>query len=203
MSRYAAVDDLSKVGFSKEQELTRRIGDLNQAVSEAKAGYFGKLEQTIDELKDSTKKNVLSLWVESAKQVSTNLQAKLDDYATNSHTRINSNVKNGAINDKATGMLTQKNPEWLKLVNDKIVAHNVGSTPLTEYDKIGFNQKNMKDYSDSFKFSTKLNSVIKDTKSGFVQFLTNTFSTGSYDLTKKNVEHGVKNTNTKGGFQKS
>ncbi|GAA8076859.1 type IV secretion system oncogenic effector CagA [Helicobacter pylori] len=203
LSRYAAVDDLSKVGFSKEQELTRRIGDLNQAVSEAKAGYFGKLEQTIDELKDSTKKNVLSLWVESAKQVSTNLQAKLDDYATNSHTRINSNVKNGAINDKATGMLTQKNPEWLKLVNDKIVAHNVGSTPLTEYDKIGFNQKNMKDYSDSFKFSTKLNSVIKDTKSGFVQFLTNTFSTGSYDLTKKNVEHGVKNTNTKGGFQKS
>ncbi len=203
LSRYAAVDDLSKVGFSKEQELTRRIGDLNQAVSEAKAGYFGNLEQTIDELKDSTKKNVLSLWVESAKQVPTNLQAKLDDYATNSHTRINSNVKNGAINDKATGMLTQKNPEWLKLVNDKIVAHNVGSTPLTEYDKIGFNQKNMKDYSDSFKFSTKLNSVIKDNKSGFVQFLTNTFSTGSYDLTKKNVEHGVKNTNTKGGFQKS
>ncbi len=203
LSRYAAVDDLSKVGLSKEQELTRRIGDLNQAVSEAKAGYFGKLEQTMDDLKDSTKKNVLNLWVESAKQVSTSLQTRLDDYATNSHTRINSNVKNGAINDKATGMLTQKNPEWLKLVNDKIVAHNVGSTPLTEYDKIGFNQKNMKDYSDSFKFSTKLNSVIKDTKSGFVQFLTNTFSTCCYDLTKKNVEHGVKNTNTKGGFQKS
>ncbi len=203
LSRYAAVDDLSKVGLSKEQELTRRIGDLNQAVSEAKAGYFGKLEQTMDDLKDSTKKNVLNLWVESAKQVSTSLQTRLDDYATNSHTRINSNVKNGAINDKATGMLTQKNPEWLKLVNDKIVAHNVGSTPLTEYDKIGFNQKNMKDYSDSFKFSTKLNSVIKDTKSGFVQFLTNTFSTCCYDLMKKNVEHGVKNTNTKGGFQKS
>ncbi|GAA8089352.1 type IV secretion system oncogenic effector CagA [Helicobacter pylori] len=203
LSRYAAVDDLSKVGLSKEQELTRRIGDLNQAVSEAKAGYFGKLEQTMDDLKDSTKKNVLNLWVESAKQVSTSLQTRLDDYATNSHTRINSNVKNGAINDKATGMLTQKNPEWLKLVNDKIVAHNVGSTPLTEYDKIGFNQKNMKDYSDSFKFSTKLNSVIKDTKSGSVQFLTNTFSTSCYDLTKENVEHGVKNTNTKGGFQKS
>ncbi|GAA7445065.1 type IV secretion system oncogenic effector CagA [Helicobacter pylori] len=203
LSRYVAVDDLSKVGLSREQELTRRIGDLNQAVSEAKAGYFGNLEQTMDELKDSTKKNVLNLWVESAKQVPTSLQARLDDYATNSHTRINSNVKNGAINDKATGMLTQKNPEWLKLVNDKIVAHNVGSTPLTEYDKIGFNQKNMKDYSDSFKFSTKLNSVIKDTKSGFVQFLTNTFSTCCYDLTRKNVEHGVKNTNTKGGFQKS
>ncbi|GAA7422028.1 type IV secretion system oncogenic effector CagA [Helicobacter pylori] len=203
LSRYAAVDVLSKVGLSREQELTRRIGDLNQAVSEAKAGYFGNLEQTMDELKDSTKKNVLNLWVESAKQVPTSLQARLDDYATNSHTRINSNVKNGAINDKATGMLTQKNPEWLKLVNDKIVAHNVGSTSLTEYDKIGFNQKNMKDYSDSFKFSTKLNSVIKDTKSGFVQFLTNTFSAGCYDLTKKNVEHGVKNTNTKGGFQKS
>ncbi|ANH41219.1 cytochrome C oxidase subunit II [Helicobacter pylori] len=203
LSRYAAVDDLSKVGLSKKQELTRRIGNLDQAVSEAKAGYFGKLEQTMDDLKDSTKKNVLNLWVESAKQVSASLQTRLDDYATNSHTHINSNVKNGAINDKATGMLTQKNPEWLKLVNDKIVAHNVGSTPLTEYDKIGFNQKNMKDYSDSFKFSTKLNSVIKDTKSGFVQFLTNTFSTGSYDLTKKNVEHGVKNTNTKGGFQKS
>ncbi|GAA7430815.1 type IV secretion system oncogenic effector CagA [Helicobacter pylori] len=203
LSRYAAVDDLSKVGLSKQQELTRRIGDLNQAVSEAKAGYFGNLEQTMDELKDSTKKNVLNLWVESTKQVPTSLQARLDDYATNSHTRINSNVKNGAINDKATGMLTQKNPEWLKLVNDKIVAHNVGSTPLTEYDKIGFSQKNMKDYSDSFKFSTKLNSVIKDTKSGFVQFLTNTFSACCYDLTKKNVEHGVKNTNTKGGFQKS
>ncbi|GAA7440221.1 type IV secretion system oncogenic effector CagA [Helicobacter pylori] len=203
LSRYAAVDDLSKVGLSKQQELTRRIGDLNQAVSEAKAGYFGNLEQTMDELKDSTKKNVLNLWVESAKQVPTSLQARLDDYATNSHTCINSNVKNGAINDKATGMLTQKNPEWLKLVNDKIVAHNVGSTPLTEYDKIGFNQKSMKGYSDSFKFSTKLNSVIKDTKSGFVQFLTNTFSAGYYDLTKKNVEHGVKNINTKGGFQKS
>ncbi|GAA7416783.1 type IV secretion system oncogenic effector CagA [Helicobacter pylori] len=203
LSRYAAVDDLSKVGLSREQELTRRIGDLNQAVSEAKAGYFGNLEQTMDKLKDSTKKNVLNLWVESAKQVPTSLQARLDDYATNSHTRINSNVKNGAINDKATGMLTQKNPEWLKLVNDKIVAHNVGSTPLTEYDKIGFNQKSMKGYSDSFKFSTKLNSVIKDTKSGFVQFLTNTFSAGCYDLTKKNVEHGVKNINTKGGFQKS
>ncbi len=203
LSRYAAVDDLSKVGLSREQELTRRIGDLNQAVSEAKAGYFGNLEQTMDELKDSTKKNVLNLWVESAKQVPTSLQAGLDDYATNSHTRINSNVKNGAINDKATGMLTQKNHEWLKLVNDKIVAHNVGSIPLTEYDKIGFNQKNMKDYSDSFKFSTKLNSAIKDIKSGFVQFLTNTFSICCYDLTKKNVEHGVKNTNTKGGFQKS
>ncbi|GAA6988034.1 type IV secretion system oncogenic effector CagA [Helicobacter pylori] len=203
LSRYVAVDDLSKVGLSKQQELTRRIGDLNQAVSEAKAGYFGNLEQTMGELKDSTKKNVVNLWVESAKQVPTSLQAKLDDYATNSHTRINSNVKNGAINDKATGMLTQKNPEWLKLVNDKIVAHNVGSIPLTEYDKIGFNQKNMKDYSDSFKFSTKLNSVIKDTKSGFVQSLTNAFSTCRYDLTKENVEHGVKNANTKGGFQKS
>ncbi|GAA6977693.1 type IV secretion system oncogenic effector CagA [Helicobacter pylori] len=203
LSRYAAVDDLSKVGLSKQQELTRRIGDLNQAVSEAKVGYFGNLEQMMDELKDSTKKNVLNLWVESAKQVSTGLQAKLDDYATNSHTRINSNVKNGAINDKATGMLTQKNPEWLKLVNDKIVAHNVGSTPLTEYDKIGFNQKSMKGYSNSFKFSTKVNSAIKDIKSGFTQCLTNTFSAGCYDLTKKNVEHGVKNTNTKGGFQKS
>nr|BBB46661.1 cag pathogenicity island protein 26 [Helicobacter pylori] len=203
LSRYAAVDDLSKVGLSKQQELTRRIGNLNQAVSEAKAGYFSNLEQTMDELKDSTKKNVLNLWVESTKQVPTSLQAKLDDYATNSHTRINSNVKNGAINDKATGMLTQKNPEWLKLVNDKIVAHNVGSTPLTEYDKIGFSQKNMKGYSDSFKFSTKLNNAVKDIKSGFVQFLTNTFSTGGYDLTKKNVEHGVKNINTKGGFQKS
>ncbi|GAA9059803.1 type IV secretion system oncogenic effector CagA [Helicobacter pylori] len=203
LRRSAAVNDLSKVGLSREQELTRRIGDLNQAVSEAKTGHFGKLEQKIDELKDSTKKNAVKLWVESAKQVPTGLQAKLDNYATNSHTRINSNVKNGAINEKATGMLTQKNPEWLKLVNDKIVAHNVGSAPLSEYDKIGFNQKNMKDYSDSFKFSTKLNSAIKDIKSSFVQFLTNTFSTGSYSLMKANVEHGVKNTNTKSGFQKS
>ncbi|GAA8386033.1 type IV secretion system oncogenic effector CagA [Helicobacter pylori] len=201
LRRYAAVDDLSKVGLSREQELTRRIGDLNQAVSEAKTGHFGKLEQKIDELKDSTKKNAVNLWVGSAKQVPTGLQAKLDNYATNSHTRINSNVKSGAINEKATGMLTQKNPEWLKLVNDKIVAHNVGSAPLSDYDKIGFNQKNMKDYSDSFKFSTKLNNAVKDIKSSFVQFLTNTFSTGSYSLMK--AEHGVKNINTKSGFQKS
>ncbi|WQV11592.1 type IV secretion system oncogenic effector CagA [Helicobacter pylori] len=203
LRRYAGVNELSKVGLSREQELTCRIGDLNQAVSEAKTGHFGNLEQKIDELKDSTKKNALKLWVESAKQVPTGLQAKLDNYATNSHTRINSNVKNGTINEKATGMLTQKNPEWLKLVQDKIVAHNVGSIYLSEYDKIGFNQKSMKDYSDSFKFSTKLNSVIKDIKSNFVQFLTNTFSQGSYNLMKANVEHGVKNTNTKSGFQKS
>lgn len=201
LRRSAAVNDLSKVGLSREQELTRRIGDLNQAVSEAKTGHFDKLEQKIDELKDSTKKNALKLWTESAKQVPTGLQAKLDNYATNSHTRINSNVQDGAINEKATGVLTQKNPEWLKLVNDKIVAHNVGSAHLSEYDKIGFNQKNMKDYSDSFKFSTKLNNAVKDIKSSFVQFLTNTFSTGSYSLAK--AELGVKNINTKGGFQKS
>ncbi|GAA9883544.1 type IV secretion system oncogenic effector CagA [Helicobacter pylori] len=203
LRRYAAVNDLSKVGLSREQELTRRIGDLSQAVSEAKTGHFDNLEQKIDELKDSTKKNAVKLYAESAKQVPTGLQAKLDNYATNSHTRINSNVQNGGINEKATGMLTQKNPEWLKLVNDKIVAHNVGSAHLSEYDKIGFNQKNMKDYSDSFKFSTKLNSAIKDIKSNFVQFLTNTFSAGAYSLAKANAELGVKNINTKGGFQKS
>ncbi|GAA8948428.1 type IV secretion system oncogenic effector CagA [Helicobacter pylori] len=203
LKRYAGVNDLSKVGLSREQELTRRIGDLNQAVSEAKAGHFGNLEQKIDELKDSTKKNALKLWVESAKQVPTGLQAKLDNYATNSHTRINSNVQNGTINERVTGMLTQKNPEWLKLVNDKIVAHNVGSAHLSEYDKIGFNQKNMKDYSDSFKFSTKLNNAMKDIKSNFVQFLTNAFSAGSYSLAKANAELGVKNINTKSGFQKS
>ncbi len=202
LRRSAAVNDLSKVGLSREEELTRRIGDLNQAVSEAKTGHFGNLEQKIDELKDSTKKNALKLFVESAKQVPTGLQAKLDNYATNSHTRINSNVQNGTINERATGMLNAKNPEWLKLVNDKIVAHNVGSAHLSEYDKIGFNQKNMKDYSDSFKFSTKLNNAVKDIKSNFVQFLTNAFSTGSYSLMKANVEHGVKNT-TKSGFQKS
>lgn len=203
LRRYAGVNDLTKVGLSREQELTRRIGDLSQAVSEAKTGHFGKLEQKMDELKDSTKKNALKLWVESAKQVPTSLQAKLDNYATNSHTHINSNVKNGAINEKATGMLTQKNPEWLKLVNDRIVAHNVGSAHLSEYDKIGFNQKNMKDYSDSFKFSTKLNNAVKDIKSSFVQFLTNTFSAGTYSLAKANAELGVKNINTKSGFQKS
>ncbi|GAA9669404.1 type IV secretion system oncogenic effector CagA [Helicobacter pylori] len=203
LKRSAGVNDLSKVGLSREQELTRRIGDLSQAVSEAKIGHFGKLEQKIDELKDSTKKNALSLWVESAKQVPTGLQAKLDNCATNSHTRINSNVQNGTINERATGMLTQKNPEWLKLVNDKIVAHNVGSAPLSAYDNIGFNQKNMKDYSDSFKFSTKLNNAVKDIKSSFVQFLTNAFSSGSYNLMKANAELGVKNINTKGGFQKS
>ncbi len=201
LRRYAGVNDLSKVGLPREQELTRRIGDLSQAVSEAKTGHFDNLEQKIDELKDSTKKNAVNLWVESAKQVPTSLQAKLDNYATNSHTRINSNVQHGAISEKATGMLTQKNPEWLKLVNDKIVAHNVGSANLSEYDKIGFNQKNMKDYSDSFKFSTKLNNAVKDIKSSFVQFLTNTFSQGSYSLAK--AELGVKNINTKSGFQKS
>ncbi len=203
LTRHTKVDDLSKVGLSREQELAQKIDNLNQAVSEAKAGFFGNLEQTIDKLKDSAKNNPVNLWVESAKKVPTSLSAKLDNYATNSHTRINSNIKNGAINEKATGMLTQKNPEWLKLVNDKIVAHNVGSTPLSAYDKIGFNQKNMKDYSDSFKFSTKLSNAVKDIKSGFVQFLTNAFSTGSYSLMKASVEHGVKNTNTKGGFQKS
>ncbi|WRB98357.1 type IV secretion system oncogenic effector CagA [Helicobacter pylori] len=203
LTRHTKVDDLSKVGLSREQELKQKIDNLNQAVLEAKAHHFDNLDQMIDKLKDSTKKNVMNLYVESAKKVPTSLSAKLDNYATNSHTRINSNIKNGAINEKATGMLTQKNPEWLKLVNDKIVAHNVGSAPLSAYDKIGFNQKNMKDYSDSFKFSTKLSNAVKDIKSGFVQFLTNMFSTGSYSLIKANVEHGVKNTNTKGGFQKS
>ncbi|GAA7509041.1 type IV secretion system oncogenic effector CagA [Helicobacter pylori] len=204
LKRHDKVDDLSKVGLSRNQELAQKIDNLNQAVSEAKAGFFGNLEQTIDKLKDSTKHNSVNLWAESAKKVPASLSAKLDNYATNSHTRINSNVKNGAINEKATGMLTQKNPEWLKLVNDKIVAHNVGSVPLSEYDKIGFNQKNMKDYSDSFKFSTKLNNAAKDIKSGFAQFLTNTFSTASYYcLAGENAGHGIKNVNTKGGFQKS
>ncbi|GAA8737476.1 type IV secretion system oncogenic effector CagA [Helicobacter pylori] len=203
LKRHDKVDDLSKVGLSRNQELTQKIDNLSQAVSEAKAGYFGNLEQTIDKLKDSAKNNTVNLWAESAKKVPASLSAKLDNYATNSHTRINSNVQSGAINEKATGMLTQKNPEWLKLVNDKIVAHNVGSVPLSEYDKIGFNQKNMKDYSDSFKFSTKLNNAVKDAKSGFTQFLANAFSTGYYCLARENAEHGIKNVNTKGGFQKS
>ncbi len=203
LKRHDKVDDLSKVGLSRNQELAQKIDNLNQAVLEAKACHFDNLDQMIDKLKDSTKKNVMNLYVESAKKVPTSLSAKLDNYAINSHTRINSNVKNGAINEKATGMLTQKNPEWLKLVNDKIVAHNVGSAPLSAYDKIGFNQKNMKDYSDSFKFSTKLNNAVKDIKSGFTQFLANAFSTGYYGLAGENTEHGIKNVNTKGGFQKS
>ncbi|EQD96792.1 cytochrome C oxidase subunit II [Helicobacter pylori PZ5056] len=223
LKRHDKVDDLSKVGRSvspepiyatiddlggpfplkRHDKLAQKIDNLNQAVSEAKAGFFGNLEQTIDKLKDSTKNNTMNLWVESAKKVPASLSAKLDNYATNSHTRINSNIQNGAINEKVTGMLTQKNPEWLKLVNDKIVAHNVGSVPLSEYDKIGFNQKNMKDYSDSFKFSTKLNNAVKDVKSGFTQFLANAFSTGYYSLARENAEHGIKNVNTKGGFQKS
>ncbi|EJC14300.1 type IV secretion system oncogenic effector CagA [Helicobacter pylori] len=203
LRRSAAVEDLSKAGLSRNQELTQKIDNLSQAVSEAKAGFFGNLEQTIDKLKDSTKNNLVNPWVESTKKVPASLSAKLDNYATNSHTRINSNIQNGAINEKATGVLTQKNPEWLKLVNDKIVAHNVGSVPLSEYDKIGFNQKNMKDYSDSFKFSTKLNNAVKDVKSGFTQFLANAFSTGYYSLARENAEHGIKNANTKGGFQKS
>ncbi|NHA94536.1 type IV secretion system oncogenic effector CagA, partial [Helicobacter pylori] len=203
LKRHDKVDDLSKVGLSRNQELAQKIDNLDQAVSEAKAGFFGNLEQTIDKLKDSTKNNSVNLWAESAKKVLASLSAKLDNYATNSHTRINSNVQSGAINEKATGMLTQKNPEWLKLVNDKIVAHNVGSVPLSEYDKIGFNQKNMKDYSDSFKFSIKLNNAVKDVKSSFTQFLANAFSTGYYCLARENAEHGIKNVNTKGGFQKS
>ncbi|RKV26836.1 type IV secretion system oncogenic effector CagA [Helicobacter pylori] len=203
LKRHDKVDDLSKVGLSREQQLKQKIDKFDQAVSEAKAGYFGNLERTIDNLKDSAKYNTMNLWAESAKKVPASLSAKLDNYATNSHTRINSNIQNGAINEKATGMLTQKNPEWLKLVNDKIVAHNVGSVPLSEYDKIGFNQKNMKDYSDSFKFSTKLNNAVKDVKSGFTQFLANAFSTGYYSLARENAEHGIKNANTKGGFQKS
>ncbi|MGL2352034.1 type IV secretion system oncogenic effector CagA [Helicobacter pylori] len=203
LRRSAAVDDLSKVGRSREQKLTQEIDNLSQAVSEAKAGFFGNLEQTIDKLKDSAKNNPVNLWAESTKKVPASLSAKLDNYATNSHIRINSNIQNGAINEKATGVLTQKNPEWLKLVNDKIVAHNVGSVPLSEYDNIGFNQKNMKDYSDSFKFSTKLNNAVKDVKSGFTQFLANAFSTGYYSLARENAEHGIKNANTKGGFQKS
>ncbi|WQT51632.1 type IV secretion system oncogenic effector CagA [Helicobacter pylori] len=203
LKRHDKVDDLSKVGRSRNQELAQKIDNLSQAVSEAKAGFFGNLEQTIDKLKDSTKNNTVNLWAESAKKVPASLSAKLDNYATNSHTRINSNIHNGAINEKATGMLTQKNPEWLKLVNDKIVAHNVGSVPLSEYDNIGFSQKNMKDYSDSFKFSTKLNNAVKDVKSGFTQFLANAFSTGYYSLARENAEHGIKNVNTKGGFQKS
>ncbi len=203
LKRHDKVDDLSKVGLPRNQELAQKIDNLSQAVSEAKAGFFGNLEQTIGNLKDSAKNNSVNLWVESAKKVPASLSAKLDNYATNSHTRINSNIQNGAINEKATGMLTQKNPEWLKLVNDKIVAHNVGSVPLSEYDKIGFNQKNMKDYSDSFKFSTKLNNAVKDVKSGFTQFLANAFSTGYYCLAGENAERGIKNVNTKGGFQKS
>ncbi|WP_187946023.1 type IV secretion system oncogenic effector CagA [Helicobacter pylori] len=203
LKRHDKVDDLSKVGLSREQKLAQKIDNLSQAVSEAKAGFFGNLEQTINKLKDSTKNNTVNLWAESAKKIPASLSAKLDNYATNSHTRINSNIQNGAVNEKATGMLTQKNPEWLKLVNDKIVAHNVGSVPLSEYDKIGFNQKNMKDYSDSFKFSTKLNNAVKDIKSGFTHFLANAFSTGYYCLARENAEHGIKNVNTKGGFQKS
>ncbi|WQW92716.1 type IV secretion system oncogenic effector CagA [Helicobacter pylori] len=203
LKRHTKVDDLSKVGLSRNQELAQKIDNLNQAVLEAKTSHFDNLDQMIDKLKDSTKKNVMNLYVESAKKVPTSLSAKLDDYATNSHSRINSNVKNGTINEKATGMLTQKNPEWLKLVNDKIVAHNVGSAPLSAYDKIGFNQKNMKDYSDSFKFSTKLNNAVKDINSGFTQFLANAFSTGYYCLAGENAEHGIKNVNIKGGFQKS
>ncbi len=203
LRRSAKVEDLSKAGLSRNQELTQKIDSLSQAVSEAKAGFFGNLEQTIDKLKDSAKNNPVNLWAESAKKVPASLSAKLDNYATNSHTRINSNIQNGAINEKATGMLTQKNPEWLKLVNDKIVAHNVGSAPLSEYDNIGFSQKNMKDYSDSFKFSTKLNNAVKDIKSGFTQFLANAFSTGYYSMARENAEHGIKNANTKGGFQKS
>ncbi|MGL2594342.1 type IV secretion system oncogenic effector CagA [Helicobacter pylori] len=203
LRRSAKVEDLSKVGLSRNQELAQKIDNLSQAVSEAKAGFFGNLEQTIDNLKDSTKNNPVNLWAESTKKVPASLSAKLDNYATNSHTRINSNIQNGAINEKATGMLTQKNPEWLKLVNDKIVAHNVGSAPLSEYDNIGFSQKNMKDYSDSFKFSTKLSNAVKDAKSGFTQLLANAFSTGYYSLARENAEHGIKNANTKGGFQKS
>ncbi|MDZ7551763.1 hypothetical protein RGC63_08820, partial [Helicobacter pylori] len=51
LKRHTKVDDLSKVGLSRNQELAQKIDNLNQAVSEAKAGFFGNLEQTIDKLK--------------------------------------------------------------------------------------------------------------------------------------------------------
>ncbi|RVY87992.1 hypothetical protein EC503_08130, partial [Helicobacter pylori] len=69
LKRHTKVDDLSKVGLSREQELTQKIDNLNQAVLEAKTCHFGNLEQMIDELKDSTKKNAMNLYVESAKKV--------------------------------------------------------------------------------------------------------------------------------------
>nr|ACV92820.1 cytotoxin associated protein A [Helicobacter pylori] len=203
LRRYAAVNDLSKVGLSREQELSRRIGDLSQAVSEAKTGHFDNLEQTIDELKDSTKNNALNLWVKARNKCLLVCKRNWTITLLTATRALIAMSKNGAINERATGMLTQKNLEWLKLVNNKIVAHNVGSAPLSEYDKIGFNQKNMKGYSDSFKFSTKLNNAVKDIKSNFVQFLTNAFSQGSYNLMKANVEHGSQKYYTKGGFQKS
>ncbi|GAA8015723.1 type IV secretion system oncogenic effector CagA [Helicobacter pylori] len=40
LKRHSKFDDLSKVGLSREQELTRKIDNLNQAVSEAKAGFL-------------------------------------------------------------------------------------------------------------------------------------------------------------------
>nr|ACV92801.1 cytotoxin associated protein A [Helicobacter pylori] len=205
LRRSAGVNDLSKVGLSREQELTRRIGDLNQAASEAKTGHFGNLEQKIDELKDSTKKNALKLWAESAKQVPTSLQAKLDNYATNSHTRINSNVKNGTINEKSDRYANaNKILSGLKLVNDKIVAHNVGSIHIvSNMIKLDSTKRHMKDYSDSFKFSTKLNNAVKDIKSNFVQFLTNAFSAGSYNLMKANAATWSSKILQIGGFQKS
>ncbi len=185
--------------INKEASKEARIIAYDQALKGIKRELSDRIKNinknniSYNALKDSIRKNIVNLWIESAKQVPTSLQAKLDNYATNSHTRINSNVQNGAINERATGMLTQKNPEWLKLVNDKIVAHNVGSAHLSEYDKIGFNQKNMKDYSDSFKFSTKLNNAVKDIKFGFHQLLINVFYIGSYNPMK--AEHGVKNIN--------
>ncbi len=204
LKMHAEGDGPSKVGLSRDQELTQKIGNLHQAVSEAKAGFFSSpkqmtnLEQAMQGLKDSTKKNVVNLHFEGVRKVLSlpSSQAKLDNYATNNHTRINSNVKNGTINEKAISMLMQKNPEWLKLVNDKIVAHNVGSAPLSDYDKIGFNQENMKGYSDSFKFSTKLGNAVKNIKSGFAQFLTDCISTGSYNPSKAE-QHEAKNINTK------
>ncbi len=93
LRRSAKVDDLSKAGLSRNQELTQKIDSLSQAVSEAKAGFFGNLERTIDNLKDSTKNNPMNLWAEGAKKVPASLSAKLDNYATNSHIRINSNIQ--------------------------------------------------------------------------------------------------------------
>ncbi|GAA8781979.1 hypothetical protein oki760_15590 [Helicobacter pylori] len=89
LKKHDKVGDLSKVGLSREQELKQKIDNLNQAVSEAKTCHFDNLDQMIDKLKDSTKKNVMNLYVESAKKVPTSLSANLYFYDTNSHTLIN------------------------------------------------------------------------------------------------------------------
>ncbi|WP_459167041.1 hypothetical protein, partial [Helicobacter pylori] len=59
LKRHDKVDDLSKVGLSRNQKLAQKIDNLNQAVSEAKAtGDFSRVEQALADLKNFSKEQL-------------------------------------------------------------------------------------------------------------------------------------------------